>query len=99
MTVPVVLQQLLMLLNNVVDRIWIAHIPDVGQLAFTASGVCVPIVYMIMALAELTGLASPPDESCRYGCIPGAACDRRCGWNCNSDHPIQIASELQEHSK
>ena len=44
-----------MLLNNVVDRIWIAHIPDVGQLAFTASGVCVPIVYMIMALAELTG--------------------------------------------
>ena len=55
MTMPVVLQQLLMLLNNVVDRIWIAHIPDVGQLAFTASGVCVPIVYMIMALAELTG--------------------------------------------
>ena len=55
MTLPVVLQQLLMLLNNVVDRIWIAHIPDVGQLAFTASGVCVPIVYMIMALAELTG--------------------------------------------
>lgn len=44
-----------MLLNNVVDRIWIAHIPNVGQLAFTASGVCVPIVYMIMALAELTG--------------------------------------------
>lgn len=55
MTVPVVLQQLLMLLNNVVDRIWIAHIPDVGQLAFTASGVCVPIIYMIIALSELTG--------------------------------------------
>ena len=60
MTAPVILQQLLLLLNNVVDRIWIAHIPDVGQLAFTASGVCVPIVYMIMALAELTGTGISP---------------------------------------
>ena len=53
MAVPVMLQQLLLLLNNVIDRIWIAHIPDVGQLAFTASAVCVPIVYIIMSLAEL----------------------------------------------
>ena len=30
MAVPVMLQQLLLLLNNVIDRIWIAHIPDVG---------------------------------------------------------------------
>lgn len=60
MTAPVILQQLLLLLNNIVDRIWIAHIPDVGQLAFTASGVCVPIVYMIMALAELTGTGISP---------------------------------------
>ena len=60
MALPVILQQLLLLLNNVVDRIWIAHIPDVGQLAFTASAVCVPIIYMMMALSELvgTGIAS-----------------------------------------
>lgn len=60
MAVPVVLQQLLLLLNNVIDRIWIAHIPEVGQLAFTASGVCVPIVYMILALVELVGTGIAP---------------------------------------
>ena len=60
MTIPMVLQQLLLLLNSVVDRIWIAHIPDVGQVAFTASGVCVPIIYIILALAELTGTGITP---------------------------------------
>lgn len=60
MAVPVILQQLIMLLNNVIDRIWIAHIPDVGQLAFTASGVCVPIVYIILALVELVGTGIAP---------------------------------------
>lgn len=60
MTLPVVLQQFLLLLNNVIDRIWIAHIPDVGQLAFTASGVCVPIIYIILAIAELVGTGVSP---------------------------------------
>ena len=46
--------------DNVIDRIWIGHIPDIGQLAFTASAVCAPIVFMIIALSELvgTGIAS-----------------------------------------
>ena len=60
MTMPVVLQQLLMLLNNVVDRIWIAHIPEVGQLAFTASGVYEPILYIMIALAALTDMGISP---------------------------------------
>ena len=60
MAVPVMLQQMLVLLNNVIDRIWIANIPDIGQLAFTASAVCAPIVYMIMALSELVGTGIAP---------------------------------------
>ena len=67
MAVPVMLQQLLMWLDNVVDRIWIAHIPDIGQLAFTASAVCVPIVYMMMALAELTGTGIAPQVGYHLG--------------------------------
>ena len=55
--------------------------------------------YIASARAFRLAPASPTDESCRYGCIPGAASDRRSGWSCNSDHPIKIASELQEHSK
>ena len=67
MALPMILQQLLLLLNNVIDRIWIAHIPDVGQLAFTASGVCVPIIYMILALAELVGTGIAPQVGYHLG--------------------------------
>ena len=67
MALPVILQQLLLLLNNVIDRIWIAHIPDVGQLAFTASAVCVPIVYMMMALSELVGMGIAPQVGYHLG--------------------------------
>lgn len=67
MAVPVILQQLLIWLDNVIDRIWIAHIPDIGQLAFTASAVCVPIVYMMMALSELTGTGIAPQVGYHLG--------------------------------
>ena len=67
MAVPVILQQLLIWLDNVIDRIWIAHISDIGQLAFTASAVCVPIIYMIMALAELTGTGIAPQVGYHLG--------------------------------
>ena len=67
MAVPVILQQLLIWLDNVIDRIWIAHIPDIGQLAFTASAVCVPIIYIIMALAELTGTGIAPQVGYHLG--------------------------------
>ncbi|MBO7045996.1 MAG: MATE family efflux transporter [Prevotella sp.] len=62
-----ILQQLLIWLDNVIDRIWIAHIPDIGQLAFTASAVCVPIVYMMMALSELTGTGIAPQVGYHLG--------------------------------
>ena len=67
MAIPVMLQQLLMWLDNVIDRIWIAHIPDIGQLAFTASAVCVPVVYIMMALAELTGTGIAPQVGYHLG--------------------------------
>ncbi len=60
MTIPVVLQQFILLLNSLVDRIWIAHIPDIGELAFTASGICVPIIYIAFALAELVSRGIVP---------------------------------------
>ncbi len=60
MSVPMVLQQFVLLLNNIIDRIWVAHIPDVGEAAFTATGVCAPIVYLIMGLSELVGTGIAP---------------------------------------
>jgi len=60
MSIPMVLQQFVLLFNNIIDRIWIAHIPDVGEAAFTATGVCAPIVYIIMGLSELVGTGIAP---------------------------------------
>ena len=60
MSVPMVLQQFVLLLNNIIDRIWVAHIPDVGEAAFTATGVCAPIVYLIIGLSELVGTGIAP---------------------------------------
>ena len=67
MAVPVMLQQMLVWLDNVIDRIWIAHIPDIGQLAFTASAVCAPIVFMIIALSELVGTGIAPQVGYHLG--------------------------------
>ena len=60
MSMPVVLQQFIMLLNSVIDRLWIAHIPEIGEQAFTGSSICVPIIYIILALAELVGTGIAP---------------------------------------
>ena len=68
MTIPVVLQQFILLLNSLVDRIWIAHIPDVGELAFTASGICVPIIYIVFALSELVSTGIVPRVGWLLGC-------------------------------
>ena len=67
MTIPVVLQQFILLLNSLVDRIWIAHIPEVGEQAFTASGICVPVIYIIFALSELVGTGIVPRVSWLLG--------------------------------
>ena len=68
MTLPVVLQQFVLLLNSLVDRIWIAHIPDLGELAFTASGICVPIIYIVFAISQLVSTGIVP----RVGWLLGA---------------------------
>lgn len=60
MSVPMVLQQFILLLNNIIDRVWVAHIPDVGEAAFTATGVCAPIVYLIVGVSELVGTGIAP---------------------------------------
>ncbi len=60
MSVPMVLEQFVMLLNNIIDRVWVAHIPDVGDAAFTATGVCAPIVYLIMGMSELVSTGVSP---------------------------------------
>lgn len=60
MAVPMTVAQILNLLYNVVDRIYIGHIPGADSLALTGVGLTFPIVSMIAAFAGLFGMGGAP---------------------------------------
>ena len=47
LSIPTVIAQLINMLYNVVDRIYIGHIPGEGSLALTGVGVCMPIIMIV----------------------------------------------------
>ena len=53
--VPMTFAQLLNLLYNIVDRMYIGRLPDVGTLALTGVGLCFPIITLITAFTYLFG--------------------------------------------
>ena len=55
MALPSVVAQLINMLYNIVDRIYIGHIPEVGALALTGVGVCMPIIMIVSAFASFVG--------------------------------------------
>lgn len=56
---PTVVAQVVNLAYNMVDRIYIAHIPDIGGTALTGVGVCMPVILILSALAQLVGGGAP----------------------------------------
>lgn len=60
LAVPSVISQLVNMLYNVIDRIYIGHIPGDGSLALTGVGVCMPIILVISAFAALIGFGGAP---------------------------------------
>lgn len=58
--IPMTIAQLLNLLYNIVDRIYIGRIPDVGAMALTGVGVCFPIITLISAFTLLFGNGGAP---------------------------------------
>lgn len=57
--IPMIAAQLLNLLYNIVDRIYIGMIPDVGEVALGGLGLCFPIIMMVTAFTNLFGGAAP----------------------------------------
>ena len=66
-TIPMLVAQLLNLLYNIVDRIYIARIPEVGTTALGAVGLCFPIIVIITAFSNLFGSGGAPIFSIRRG--------------------------------
>lgn len=67
LAVPTVTAQLINMLYNVVDRIYIGHIPNEGPLALTGVGVCMPALMVIAAFAALVGSGGAPKASMLLG--------------------------------
>ena len=67
LAVPAVAAQLINMLYNIVDRIYIGHIPQVGQLALTGVGVTFPILMLISSFAAFAGMGGAPLASIRLG--------------------------------
>ena len=62
LALPTVAAQLINMLYNIVDRIYIGHIPDIGATALTGVGVCMPLIMIVSAFAALVGIWRPLRE-------------------------------------
>ncbi len=67
MAVPAVVGQIINLLYNIVDRIYIGHIPGVGGTALTGVGLFTPILMLITAFALLAGAGGAPRAAIAMG--------------------------------
>ena len=64
---PTVAAQLINMLYNIVDRIYIGHIPEIGAKALTGVGVCMPLIMVVSAFAALVGYGGSPRASIYMG--------------------------------
>lgn len=67
LAIPTVVAQLINMLYNIVDRIYIGHIPNNGSLALTGVGVCMPLIMIISAFAALISSGGAPKASIFMG--------------------------------
>ena len=67
LAIPTVVAQLVNMLYNIVDRIFIGHMPGDGDLALTGVGVCMPIIMIVSAFAALVGSGGAPRASIFLG--------------------------------
>lgn len=67
LALPTVAAQIINMLYNMVDRIYIGHIPDIGGLALTGVGVCMPLIMIVSAFAALVGSGGAPRASIFMG--------------------------------
>ncbi|MBR0305569.1 MAG: MATE family efflux transporter [Lachnospiraceae bacterium] len=67
LAIPAVIAQIINLLYNIVDRIYIGHIPEVGASALTGVGLFVPILMLINAFAMLAGSGGAPRAAIAMG--------------------------------
>lgn len=67
LAIPTVVAQLINMMYNIVDRIYIGHIADVGATALTGVGLCFPVLMLVNAFASLAGAGGAPRAAIEMG--------------------------------
>ncbi len=67
LSVPAIVAQVINLLYNLVDRVYIGHMPGDGALALTGVGVCMPVIMIVSAFAALVSNGGSPRASMAMG--------------------------------
>ncbi|MGN1349990.1 MAG: MATE family efflux transporter [Anaerovoracaceae bacterium] len=83
LAIPTVAAQMINMFYNIVDRIYIGHIPHVGAAALTGVGVCMPLILVVSAFAALTGYGGAPRATIFMGQKDRESAERILG-NCFS---------------
>lgn len=60
LAIPMTLAQLINVLYNIIDRIYIGHLPDISTQALTGIGLTLPVITIITAFANLFGMGGAP---------------------------------------
>lgn len=79
LAIPTVLAQIINMLYNIVDRIYIGHMPVEGDLALTGVGVCMPIILFVSAFAALISGGGAPRTSIFMGRGDNESAERTLG--------------------
>lgn len=67
LAIPTLTAQIINMLYNIIDRIYIGHIKDIGSLALTGVGICLPLIMIVSAFASLVGSGGGPHASIFMG--------------------------------
>lgn len=67
LALPTVTAQIINMLYNIVDRIYIGHIPEIGEVALTGVGVCMPLIMIVTAFSAFAAYGGAPRASIYMG--------------------------------
>lgn len=81
LALPTVTAQIINMLYNIVDRIYIGHIPQIGEAALTGVGVCMPLIMIVTAFAAFAAYGGAPRASIFMGRGDHASAEKTLG-NC-----------------
>jgi putative MATE family efflux protein len=81
LALPTVTAQIINMLYNIVDRMYIGHIPETGPAALTGLGVCMPLIMIVTAFSAFAGYGGAPRASIFMGKGDHASAEKTLG-NC-----------------